>query len=293
MMNNFLDELQELLVKNHSEDIHETIAYFREYIEDKKEAGEKEEDILNELGNPTDIVSELLGKKITKNNIQGLISNIDVDVKSYDIKIVTDDVTEIFVEKEDSEDILVETKDNTLFIKQLNEKEKSFVFNHRAQVIKLKLPVETHLDEVKVVSTSGDLEIEGDLYIENVKVRSLSGDIELQEVEINELCLNAKSGDIDIHDSRINQAKIQATSGDINLQDDTIDTCEIDVTSGDIDIDDLEVNDLNAKTLSGDVNLSLVGEASEYTIEENHKTYGNGEKNVKVSTLSGDIDIDF
>ena len=63
--------------------------------------------------------------------------------------------------------------------------------------------------------------------------------------------------------------------------------------SGDIDIDNLDVQSLNAKTLSGDIDIHLVGDRKDYTIQENHKIYGSGKKKITVSTLSGDIDIDF
>ncbi len=292
-MNGFLKELRSLLVANHSEDVDSIIEYFEEYIEDKKELGEQEEDILNELGNPRDIVSELLGRKVIKNNVNGLITNINADVKSFDIEITADDVTEVFVEKDENANVCVETKDNVLLIKQLDEEHNTSFFNHFSQTIKVKLPMDSHLEEVKVSSASSDLYIEGSLYIDRLEARSLSGDIEFDEVDIDELSLNLKSGDIDIDDSNIHNASISVTSGDLGIEDTTIEMCDIDLKSGDIDIDNLDVQSLNARTLSGDIDIHLVGDRKDYTIQENHKIYGSGEKKITVSTLSGDIDIDF
>lgn len=292
-MNEFLRELRSLLVANHSEDVDSIVEYFEEYIEDKKESGEQEEDILEELGNPSDIVSEILGRKVIKNNVSGLITIIDADVKSFDIEITTDDVTEVFVEKDENANVLVETRDNVLSIKQLDEEHNTSFFNHFSQVIKVKLSMDSHLEEVKVTSASGDLYVEGSLYIDSFDARSLSGDIEFDEVDIDELSLKLKSGDIDIDDSNIHKASISATSGDIDIEDTTIEICEIDLKSGDIDIDNLDVQSLNARTLSGDIDIQLVGDREDYTIQENHKIYGSGEKKIAVSTLSGDINIDF
>ncbi len=292
-MNEFLRELRSLLVANHSEDVDSIVEYFEEYIEDKKESGELEEDILDELGTPTDIVSEILGRKVVKNNINGLITIIDADVKSLDIEITTDDVEEVFVEKDENVNVQVETRDNVLMIKQLDENKNISFFNNFSQAIKIKLPDDSHLDEVKVTSASSDLYIEGSLYIESLDVRSMSGDIEFDEVEINQLSLNLKSGDVEIEDSNIHKASINTLSGDIDIEDVSMEICDIDMKSGDIDIDNLEVHRLNARTLSGDIDIHLSGDREDYTIQENHKIYGSGEHNIKVSTLSGDIDIGF
>lgn len=292
-MNEFLKELRSLLVANHSEDVDSIVEYFEEYIEDKKESGELEEDILDELGTPTDIVSEILERKVVKNNINGLITIIDADVKSLDIEITTDDVEEVFVEKDENANVYVETRDNVLTIKQLEDVHNTSFFNRFSQVIKVKLPEDSHLEEVKVSSASGDLYVEGSLYIESLGVRSMTGDIEFDEVEINQLSLKLKSGDVEIEDSNIHQASINTLSGDIDIEDVSMETCDIDMKSGDIDIDNLEVNSLSARTLSGDIDIHLVGDREDYTIQENHKIYGSGEHNIKVSTLSGDIDIDY
>ncbi len=292
-MNEFLEELKSLLVANHSEDVDGIIEYFNEYIEDKKESGQSEEDILEELGSPIDIASEILDKKVSKNNVTGLITKIDANVTSYDIKIVTCDSSEVLVEREKNDDVLVETKDNVLMIKQLHESHHNGLFNRMSEVIRVKLPNNSHLEEVTVISTSGDMEIEGSLSIDNVDVRNTSGDIELNNVEIGLLSFEVISGDIELNNSQIHKASMSTKSGDVSISETTMSTCDINVISGDIDLDDMEIHELNARSISGDIDIHLVGEGKNYTVQENLKKYGNGENIVNVSTVSGDIDIHF
>ncbi len=292
-MNEFLEELKSLLVANHSEDVEGIIEYFNEYIEDKKESGQSEEDILEELGSPIDIASEILDKKVSKNNVTGLITKIDANVTSYDIKIVTCDSSEVLVEREENDDVLVEIKDNVLMIKQLHESHHNGLFNRMSEVIRVKLPSNSHLEEVTVISTSGDMEIEGSLSIDNVDIRNTSGDIELNNVEIGLLSFEVISGDIELNNSQIHKASMSTKSGDVSISETTMSTCDINVISGDIDLDDMEIHELNARSISGDIDIHLVGEGKDYTVQENLKKYGNGENVVNVSTVSGDIDIHF
>ncbi len=292
-MNEFLEELKRLLVANHSEDVDGIIEYFNEYIEDKKELGQSEEDILEELGSPIDIASEILDKKVSQNNVTGLITKIDANVTSYDIKIVTCDSSEVLVEREENDDVLVETKNNVLRIKQLHESHHNGLFNRMSEVIRVKLPNNSHLEEVTVISTSGDMEIEGSLSIDNVDIRNTSGDIELNNVEIGLLSFEVISGDIELNNSQIHKASMSTKSGDVSISETTMSTCDINVISGDIDLDDMEIHELNARSISGDIDIHLVGEGKDYTVQENLKKYGNGENVVNVSTVSGDIDIHF
>ncbi len=292
-MNEFLEELKSLLVANHSEDVDGIIEYFNEYIEDKKESGQSEEDILEELGSPIDIASEILDKKVSKNNVTGLITKIDANVTSYDIKIVACDSSEVLVEREENDDVLVEIKDNVLMIKQLHESHHNGLFNRMSEVIRVKLPNNSHLEEVTVISTSGDMEIEGSLSIDNVDIRNTSGDIELNNVEIGLLSFEVISGDIELNNSQIHKASMSTKSGDVSISETTMSTCDINVISGDIDLDGIEIHELNARSISGDIDIHLVGEGKDYTVQENLKKYGNGENIVNVSTVSGDIDIHF
>lgn len=72
----FLNNLKTKLEKGHYSDTHSVIDYYDELIEDKKESGLKEEEIITNLGNIDDILKEIeIERRIDKAKEKPTLSN--------------------------------------------------------------------------------------------------------------------------------------------------------------------------------------------------------------------------
>lgn len=170
-------------------------------------------------------------------------------------------------------------------------------------------------------TTSGDVNI-GDVLLGNVRIETTSGDIELNQDEpLREVTIKTTSGDVDI-DADCQSLTVQTMSGDMDVacsaHEMNLSTISGDVearggmeyvnaktTSGDMTLEPTadRLHEIMARSISGDVRVQLPDELRQVTHIETKTVSGNVHKRgvgcdgaaqaqVRVQTTSGDITIE-
>ena len=167
----------------------------------------------------------------------------------------------------------------------------------------------TEYDDLKIVTSSGDVDMEYYLAIGNIDIEAASGDVIVKGVNADALTVATSSGDIKLDSV--------SSSGDVSLGDVVMDNIDLKTSSGnitsgsikakringrassgDVMIRDCDASEINVVTTSGDVSIGI---GSEMKYEYNTKT-SSGDVNVpdsvegadekcNIEPSSGDIDV--
>ncbi|MBC7419541.1 MAG: DUF4097 family beta strand repeat protein [Bdellovibrio sp.] len=98
-----------------------------------------------------------------------------------------------------------------------------------------------------------------------------------------------------------NELSLKTVSGEVKIKDMRFANVEIKSVSADIELKNVDQSSLKIETISGGVDLKLSGAADDYNFElkslsgaikNQHKAAKNGPKLVKISTISGDLEIE-
>jgi lia operon protein LiaG len=165
---------------------------------------------------------------------------------------------------------------------------------------------------ISIETVSGAVSIDK-LEIENFKVHTTSGDVDMSSIVANIIDFSSVSGTINIKELLSKNSVFKTTSGDIKIEA-IIGDIKANSVSGSITAFYKEYNDdIDAGTVSGDVDLSLPQD-SQFKVDFNttsgeldndfpivitgkvdkrdvQGTVGNGEKTIRIKTVSGDATI--
>ncbi len=269
-----LNQFDETLQRDILED------YMRHFAEGEL-AGRSEEELIQELGDIDEMILELEDeinerhpivekKEIESDFFRGIKMNLEIG----DVQLIPSHDNQLHIDTSgnlNSECYAVnQSEENGIFIFEL--KRKGFFRTFLKQWIKIKvaLPLDYEMVEVKVGS----------------------GDIELKDIETDNLNCTSASGDINVNKSVLGNAQLKIGSGDLEIMDAEIDMLEIVCGSGSVEIDGKEIKCIEIKVGSGDVECRTASE------EIRCKT-GSGDVEIEaeqqcdvlVGTGSGDIDI--
>lgn len=170
-------------------------------------------------------------------------------------------------------------------------------------------------------------------YIEVFKADTTSSDVDVSNLKVDEFEFNSSSGDFRGELLLANSIKLKSTSGDISLNDytgnvnidlisgDTVlengsknENIEIGSVSGDVYIEQEDASNIKIRVTSGDIEINLSEDAQFYFTARTTSGYiensfpirvtssgrrnlegvvGSDEKQIDVSTISGDISINY
>ncbi|MBQ1826423.1 MAG: DUF4097 family beta strand repeat protein [Erysipelotrichaceae bacterium] len=157
---------------------------------------------------------------------------------------------------------------------------------------RLYLQIPQEIRNVYLNGVSGNVSV-ADLSLGNIVVNSLSGDFEMRDVQGEQCVYKSTSGDLDIRDCRFSQISAEMTSGDVSISECSGDLM-IKTTSGDLDISD-HAGRIMANSTSGDIEISM---DRAYEVSCDTKSgdieleISGGNFTAEVSTVSGDVDAD-
>ena len=176
---------------------------------------------------------------------------------------------------------------------------------------------DTEYDDLKIVTSSGDIDMEYYLLVGNIDIEASSGDVTVNGANSDTLTIATRSGNIKIDSASSKDTRISANSGDVSLGDVVTDNVDLKTSSGnitsgsikakringrassgDVMIRDCDASEINIMTKSGDVSIGI---GSEMKYEYTTKT-SSGDVNVpdsvkgadgkcNIETSSGDIDV--
>lgn len=276
MIEEYLKELEKALNANAYDDVQGVIDYMREFAEDKKEEGETEEDIITSFGTVEDVASSILQKEIKTKEIASSLKEIDVSMMSADITFQVKDVNDVEVNLSDSKRFTIIDKEHVLRIQEKKLKDVFFFGNQSAEVI---------------------VNVPENVRYEKIRIEGASSDVSLFNISTDKLKIELASGDVEMNDCNIEEMHCEVASGDVDIKSSTAHELHIESASGDIEIKNISTYNMELETISGDIEVLISDDEENYTVKSNQlfrsKKYGNGNKKIDATTISGDIDIDF
>lgn len=172
-------------------------------------------------------------------------------------------------------------------------------------------------DELNISSVSGNIYTDL-INSERINCNTTSGTIEFGEAnnyskskDKNKFDINSVSGDISIGNSNLQNVGIKTTSGKIQIDSSKIEKLTANSVSGSIEADEEFLDAISLKSTSGKIVLNTLIEKSEYNYDisstsgsinidgtkyKKNVTQNNGENssnNIKITTTSGNIELDF
>lgn len=276
MIENYLKELEKVLNDNAYDDVQSVIEYMREFAEDKKEEGETEEDTIVSFGTVEDVASSILQKEIKTKEIVSCLKEIDVCMMSADITFQVKDVNDVEVNLSDPKRFTIIDEEHVLRIREKKLKDGFFFGNQSAEVV---------------------VNVPGNVRYEKIKIEGASSDVTLSSISTDKLKIEVASGDVEMKDCNIEDMHCECVSGDVDIKSSTAHDLHIECISGDIEIKNISTYNMELESVSGDMEVLISDDEKNYTVRSNQlfrsRKYGNGNKKIEATTISGDIDIDF
>ena len=139
--------------------------------------------------------------------------------------------------------------------------------------------------------------VPGNVRYEKIKIEGASSDVTLSSISTDKLKIEVASGDVEMKDCNIEDMHCECVSGDVDIKSSTAHDLHIECISGDIEIKNISTYNMELESVSGDMEVLISDDEKNYTVRSNQlfrsRKYGNGNKKIEATTISGDIDIDF
>ena len=301
MLNEYIAKLKKLLEENNIEDKESFIEYLEEMFNDRLDAGQSEQEILNELEDP-EIVVATLRKEVRQSNFseikkesQEQATNEEETYTFVDINSLNLDLVTAKVDISTSNNLLTTVK----------------VFNNSSLTVKVKDKNGTlHIEEEGVSFSSGwpfssnkrsiriEIELADQLY-NRLDLESVSGSINLNELHFDKADIEAVSGSINVSNSNFDKLSLETVSGRIKANSLIAkDKTTIETVSGSVEVFELNSENISVETVSGSITLSIDGNKEDYSIDveklfdETH-IKKDGSKRLKIESVSGRIEYGF
>ncbi len=125
--------------------------------------------------------------------------------------------------------------------------------------------------------------------------------IEIPKASIKDVSITTNSGDIKLSGQFFDSFTAQTNSGDLELTDINSTKTYISTKIGDVELEGISSSVIDIETKNGDVEGIIKGSAEEYTVNAVTKRgennirgiMGTGIKTLNISSVSGDIEMDF
>jgi hypothetical protein len=200
-------------------------------------------------------------------------SNVELDITSENVEFITADSYGIEIIKDNNIEFFWENKNDTLTVKQKNNRFFN-IFNinidfwhfGKGDVIRIYLPKDAIMDNVNLTVSSGRTST-NDLNCKNLSIKTTSGSNELTNSRIENLEFVATSGKIEINNCEILKSDIKLTTGKIDADNVKLTDTNIYATSGKIDISGELFKKTKIKIVSGNANFDINGRPDDYSVK--------------------------
>lgn len=251
----------------------------------------------------------------------GGVNEIYLDMVSTDINIISTDEEEIRVHfygvvstniKKDMPSLVAYKSGDELRIEIVRPKIVLIGFSIFRTNLDVYIP-ESSIEALKIETVSSDTSV-SNLKVDKFSFGAVSGDFKGESLFASDLKINSTSGDISLKEYK-GDININNVSGDVVLEDgDPNDNIEVVTVSGEVYVEQEDPSNTNIRTISGGVEINLSKDARFYLkaktvsgdIENSFPIkitssggrdlegiVGSDEKEINLSTTSGDIDIDY
>lgn len=206
-----------------------------------------------------------------------------VDISSYSnlsyVQIVKGEDYKLDLQHDEENKINYSVKDGVLTINDSSKEENGIhigiYFNNSEQGIKLYVPEDCNLNELKIYSSSSDIKIT-EVDCENININNEYGDVELSNISCGDMVLKLESGDLNLTSIESKKISFENEYGSVKFK---------------------EVNgeELSCVMDSGDFNGENLNISKNYSIESDYGSINIKNSdfgNFKATLNSGDFDSD-
>nr|AJG37903.1 hypothetical protein [Firmicutes bacterium enrichment culture clone fosmid MGS-M1] len=275
-MKTFLENLKKELEKRHftKEDIEEILEDHQEMIEEAKNDGLSDDDLIEKFGEPSKLAEDLSGSKSSNEvteevntddykllqSFPVLENNVDVIISltSDDVECVAHDeeTFEVFYKKVKNINDYKLNFDGKVF--SLEEKKKIGLFGFKVgsgQFI-VKVPKELNPNNLSIKIVSGEVALV-QVNAKDVSLRAVSGNLVVRQGQYASLDMSIVSGDAKVNNVDISKdASINSVSGDITLSEVTAKNFFVKTVSGDCKGREFYPENVRLKSISGDMKIT-------------------------------------
>ena len=243
-MSEYLNNLRKRLEEENISNIDEIMSKYEDRYNFGLEAGLKEKEIEQMLGDIEDIVNKYKTETVDVEFVNSKDDDEDYKPILY-VKVLRDDI--VIKESKDDECHIYFEKTKSSYYSVTNSKSKGIIINYlKNMVLTLnkihgKITIEIPLNKkfrtcefnlgsadlksinldakkISLIAGSGDIEFDNFVSKGDLSIHLVSGDIECKKLECEgELHITTVSGDIDIDEAKANLIKIDTVSGDVSI----------------------------------------------------------------------------
>ncbi|ACV29437.1 Uncharacterised protein [Anaerococcus prevotii] len=221
------------------------------------------------------------------------IKTINFDLGTCDVRIQRSNTnpyveyTVLYRGEENSYDMEVSFNEGELKLKN-KVVGKELYMKDKIPIVRIFLPMEGGLDEIKGKITAGDVKIT-DLEVKNFDLRLDSGNVSVDNAYFQGAISNG-SGSINLNKAEINNTKLETTTGNINIVDSTLgNRLDFITQTGDIIVEadkTIDNYNVNAKLSVGNF---ILGNISYRNIKDGYSSENDGKYKISMRTKIGDI----
>ena len=206
-----------------------------------------------------------------------------IDISSYSnlsyIQIVKGEDYKLELQHDEENKINYSVKDGVLTINDSSKEDKAIhigiYYNNSEQGIKLYVPKDCNLDELKIYASSSDIKIT-EVDCENIDINNEYGDVELSNISCGDALLKLESGDLSLNNIESKKISFENEYGSVKFK-------------------DVNSEELSCVMDSGDFNGENVNISKNYSIESDYGSINIKKSdfgNFKATLSSGDFDGD-
>lgn len=273
---NYIADLEDALkIVAKPSKINKIIEYYDQYFDDLMEAGKKEEEIAEELGDPKELAKSLLDgltlKEVELFNAQESVRMIDASLFDIRVHLVfndRDNVCITYQSKEGYDEQLLKLVYRANHLRILQQKPrlskgKPYILIELPKTYKGKLIIKTIDSRIIVdgnyVSTKmnfvlssrhGKIEL-NDVVCKKMDVQSENGRIKLVRCASNQMTLENKDGNIDISKCKIAYLSAKSVSGRVNVNHCYSEYSELESLEGRVYVEDCIIDDCHLQSEHG------------------------------------------
>ncbi|WP_306483556.1 DUF4097 family beta strand repeat-containing protein [Anaerococcus sp.] len=221
------------------------------------------------------------------------IKTINFDLGTCDVRIQRSNTnpyveyTVLYRGEENSYDMEVSFNEGELKLKN-KVLGKELYMKDKIPIVRIFLPMEGGLDDIKGKITAGDVKIT-DLEVKNFDLRLDSGNVSVDNAYFQGAISNG-SGSINLNKAEINNTKLETTTGNINIVDSTLgNRLDFITQTGDIIVEadkTIDNYNVNAKLSVGNF---ILGNISYRNIKDGYSSENDGKYKISMRTKIGDI----
>lgn len=311
----YMQALQEKMEKFNRELQMEIVEDYEQHFAEGLAAGRTEDEIIEELGNIEDMISELPEKDI-KQEIsipQSADNEKSADSQKYNAVVIDGLVADVHVQNSADGKITMEYhnegddaqkklyrfyqyEENGVFHLGVKRNDNAAYTRQAKRAVKIMLFGRSY--EINVSSSGDSLDRDISLTVgipegmSRVEASTGSGDLEVDGVNVVQLKAHTKSGDLNIRNAKADWMDAKTGSGDLTGEKlKAADLC-IQTGSGDMDIMNIEAGNMTCQAGSGYINVNTIrGRRAEFQTGSGDIDFDGDFEEYIVRTGSGDVEM--